>query len=114
MKTHTLNAVSNRATWHEELEFFDDETDAPLFEETDEDTHPDEITITLRDPSNGSESVLGTLTGGGLVISADGIVSFSFDLSDFDAKTYEVGVLYDQEDVVTQTILGHLPILEGL
>lgn len=113
----TLNPISNAATWTDELEFFDDETGEAMFEEDDDDTHPDDITLKLRDKDSGSTVLSGSLSGGELAISADGIVTFTFsasDMSGIDAKTYEVGVLYDADDVVTQLILGEISVLKGL
>jgi hypothetical protein len=117
MKTGTLEPVSNSATWTDTIEFYDDETGDPLFTELTEATHPDEITLKVRDPSNDNTVLSGTLTGGDIAIAADGVVEFTFSsdaMAALDPKTYEVGLLYTQEDVTTQIILGTLPVLKGL
>ncbi len=117
MKTGTLEPVSNAATWTDTLEFYDDETDEALFTEATPATHPDEITLSLRDATSDTAVLSGSLTGGELVIVANGHVEFTFSadtMAGLDPKTYEVGVLYTQEDVTTQIILGTLAVLKGL
>jgi hypothetical protein len=117
MKTGTLEPASNAATWTDTIEFYDDETGDPLFTEATVATHPDEITLKVRRAHSDTEELSGSLTGGELVIVGDGIVEFTFSataMAALDARTYEVGVLYTQEDVTTQIILGTLPVLKGL
>ena len=117
MNTGTLPPISNAATWTDSLEFYDDETGAALFEESDSGTHPDEITIKLRIPGDDTAILSGSLTGGQIVITADGIAEFTFSASSMaalDPRTYEVGILYEQEDATTQLILGTVQVLKGL
>lgn len=117
MKNGTLPPVSNAATWTDTIEFYDDETEEPLFEEADSNTHPDEITLKVREKGSTSTVLSGSLSGGELVIVADGVVEFTFSADSMGGlvpKTYEVGVLYEQEDVTTQIILGTVAVLRGL
>jgi len=114
MLTGTLDAVSNAATWSDTLEFVNDETDAAWFVQA---SPPDEITLKLRDPQT-KETVLSlSLTGGDIEIVDDGTATFTASadaMSGINPKTYEVGVLYENDDVVSQVILGTISILEGL
>lgn len=111
--TVTLDPVSNAETWTDILEFIDDETGDPWFIEA---SPPDEITMKLRDPSTGSTVLTGSL-GTELFVVADGAVEFTFSaatMGGLTPKTYDVGVLYEDDDVTVQVILGHQPILSGL
>lgn len=112
--TVTLDPVSNAETWTDVLEFIDDETGDPWFLEA---SPPDEITMKLRDPSTGSTVLTGTLSNGDFAIVADGAAEFTFPattMGGLTPKTYDVGVLYEDDDVTVQVILGHQPILSGL
>lgn len=114
MKTGTLGPVSNAATWNDTIEVFDAE-DGEAFDLTDVEA----ITLKLRDPS-GATVLEGELDDEIIVVgdAADGTIEFTFSasaMSALDPKTYEVGLLItDEDDFVTQLILGHLPVVEGL
>ena len=117
MITGTLDPVSNAATWTDTIEFYDDETGEAYFDYSNSATHPSEITLKLRDESNGSTVLEISLSDGDIVLADDGIAEFtvaSTTMDDLEAKTYTVGVLYTFDDVVTQLILGSLPVKEGL
>lgn len=115
MKHPTLDEVSNKETWQDIIEFFDDDTGEAYFDYDDDDTWPDEITMKLRDEDTGATVLSGSLTGGELVIVSDGDVQFTFsDLSGLPAKTYTVGLLWEADGITKQMILGRLPVLEGL
>lgn len=114
MMTGTLEAISNKETWTGTLEFINDTDGSAWFEE---ETPPDEITMKLRDP-NTRETVLSlSLTGDDLEVTGDGLVEFtaaSTVMAAIDPKTYEVGILYTDGDVVTQVLLGTISVLDGL
>lgn len=116
MKTGTLAPASNAATWQEDIEFYDDD-DGSSFDLAD----VEEITIRFRDPDTTATALTGTLSGGDMVVvgaDADGVVRATFSATAMAAlqpKTYEIGVLIEDADgFVTQTILGRIPILNGL
>ena len=113
MMTGTLAPVSNKETWSDTLEFINDETDAAWFVQA---SPPDEITLKLRDKS-GSIVLTLSLSDGDLVVVGDGQVTFTASadtMGGIEPKTYEVGVLYEDDDVVTQVLLGNISVLDGL
>lgn len=113
MKRGTLPPVSNSETWTDTIQFYDSEDGNPF--DLDDVTA---ITLKLRD--NGSDVLTGELDDEILIVgdAEDGTIEFTFSataMSALDSKTYEVGLLLTQDDgVVRQLILGHLPVLEGL
>jgi hypothetical protein len=115
MITGTLEPVSNRETWEDEIEFYDDETGA-VYDLTD----VTEITLKLRDEQSGCEVLSGSMTGGQIAIAGDaddGVIQFTFAASTMNglcAKTYTVGLLLSTATATRQLILGNLPIVEGL
>jgi len=114
MMTGTLEPVSNKETWTDLLEFINDETGEAWFEEA---NPPDEITLKLRDPQSKSTVLSLSLTGGDLTVTGDGIVSFvatADAMGGINPKTYEVGVLYEDNDTVSQVLLGTISVLDGL
>ena len=109
--------TTNAETWQGTIEFFDDETGEPYFIYSNSATHPTEITLKLRDESNGSTVLEISLTGGEIVLADDGIAEFTVaatTMDDLEPKTYTVGVLYTYDGITKQLILGSLPVLEGL
>lgn len=114
MMTGTLEPVSNAETWTDTLEFLNDETGAAWFTEL---APPDDITMKLRD-KNTKEVVLElSLSSGDLVVVDDGQVTFTASadaMADIEPQTYEVGILYEDNDVLTQVMLGSITVLEGL
>ena len=117
MITGTLDPVSNAETWRDTIEFFDDETGDAYFTYSNSATHPTAITLKLRDQENGNTVLDISMAAGDIVLTADGIAQFtvaSTTMDDLEAKTYTVGVLYTYDGIVTQLILGSLPVVEGL
>jgi len=109
-----LDPVSNAETWTDTLEFIDSEDGEAYFTQA---LPPDEITLKLRDPDTGEIVLSGSKSTGELVVTDDGIVDFTFSatlMSDICPKQYEVGVLYTDEGVTKQAILGVISILRGL
>lgn len=112
--TDRLDPVSNAETWQDTIEFYDDDDGEAFFPEG---SPPDEITMKLRDPDSGEIVLSGALSTGELVVSADGVVNFTFSkaaMNNLYPKQYEVGVLYTDEGVTRQAILGTISILSGL
>lgn len=114
MYTGTLAPVSNAETWTGILEFINDETGAAWFAQG---SPPDDITIKLRDKSSESIVLTLSLSGGDMTVVGAGQVTFTASASTMagiDPKTYEVGILYDDDDTITQVILGTISVLKGL
>lgn len=112
----TLDPVSNAEDWTGNLDCFDDDDGDPYFTESDTGSHPDEVTMKLRDQC-GAIVLTGSLTGGDLVIVGDGIIQFTFPsdrMGGVCPGTYEIGVTYQTSDATKQIILGRLPVLRGL
>lgn len=117
MLTGTLPKISNQATWSDNLEFYDDASGQAWFTQSDASTHPDEVTFNLRDDDVCKTVLSGSLSGGDLVITGDGIIQFTFANTKMQSvcpKTYTVGVLYTKNGVVSQVILGRVPVIRGL
>jgi len=114
MYSGTLAPVSNAETWTDTLEFVNDTTGAAWFVQA---SPPDEITLKLRDKQSEATVLSLSLSGGDLVVVGDGQVTFTASASTMagiEPKTYDVGILYEDDDVVTQVLLGTIPILRGL
>lgn len=114
MYSGTLAPVSNAETWTDTLEFINDETGDPWFVE---ESPPDEITIKLRDPQTKSIVLSLSLSGGEITVTGDGEAAFEASASAMAAinpKTYEVGILYENSDTVSQVLLGTISVLDGL
>jgi len=112
--TIRLEPVSNAETWTDQLEFIDDETGTAWFAQA---SPPTEITINLRDTQTGETVLSGSLTGGQITIVQDGVAEYTFApslMSALDAKTYEVGVLYTDQSITRQAVLGTIAVLRGL
>lgn len=119
MLTTILPAISNAATWRDQVEVRDEDDDL-----VDLETDVDEITLSLRDPESGAVVKSITMSGGDIDVGGslgDGIAEFSISVSDManiPPKTYEVGMLVEMAsgaggDTV-QLILGRQPIVRGL
>lgn len=114
MYSGTLAPVSNAETWTGTLEFINDSTGVAWFVQA---SPPDEITLKMRDKASEEIVISLSLSGGDLVVVGDGQVTFTATatvMAGVCPKTYEVGVLYENDDVVTQVILGTISVLKGL
>jgi hypothetical protein len=116
MKTPTLPAISNQATWSDTVELIDKDTGDPM-----DLGDVTEITLKLRDKDSGSTVLSGSLTGGEIATvgdDADGTFQFTFSASTMSAicssKTYEIGILVTTVTETDQVVLGTIPVLEGL
>lgn len=115
MITGNLDGVSNRGTWTGELEFVSDITGLPWFTTL---LPPSEVTLKLRDRESGAVVVSGSLTDGHLVITGDGLITFTFAPSIMNGlcgKAYDCGGLYTAVGgEVSQFFLGGINVYEGL
>lgn len=115
MITGNFAGASNLATWTDELEFVDSVTGAPWFTTL---LPPSAVTLSLRDRESGCVVVTGSLASGALVVTGDGLITYTFApsiMSGLCAKAYDCGGLYtDTTGVVTQFFLGGINVYEGL
>jgi hypothetical protein len=114
MIDHTFSAVSNKQTWDERIEITDIETGEAI----DLSYGVDNIIVTLRDPTSGSEVLAGDLVDGTVyLLTDDDAFAFKFTPSRMDAleaKTYEIGIRIELADETAQLILGRVPVVQGL
>lgn len=116
MITGNLAGVSNLATWTGELEFVNDTTGAAWFTTL---NPPAEVTLKLRDRDSNAIVLSGSLTGGELVVTGDGLITFTFPASSMSglcAKAYDCGGLYTAAITgeVSQFFLGGINVYQGL
>lgn len=107
-----LAPVSNRASWSEVMEIYDDETDTPI-----DLTTATGISLSVRDPKTQAAMLTATI-GSGIEIAddEDGVFVWTFTLaqmSALDPKTYDIGITVTFSDGTTQLLIGHVPVLEG-
>lgn len=115
MITGNFAGISNLATWTDTLEFVDDTTGDPWFTTL---NPPSEVTLSLRDRDSGCVVVTGSLTSGNLVVTGDGLITYTFAPSVMNglcAKAYDCGGLYTGTNgQVAQFFLGGINVYEGL
>lgn len=110
----TMKAVSNRATWSEAVEIFDDSTGAPL-----DISAATEIKLQVHetDPFCRSPLLSASLTGGTVTIEDQtGVFTFEFSaeqMSRLCPRTYKVGATATVTGKVIQLLIGNLPVVEG-
>lgn len=109
MYTGTLPPVSNRATWSEDVQCFDDEANSAI-----DISAATAIALEVFDGCNVvlSASYPGTITLGGTT----GVFSFAFTAEQMRAlcaKTYDIGCTVTFEGETIQVIAGHLPVVNG-
>lgn len=119
MLTALLPAVSNKATWREDVEIRDEDDNLVNLV-----TDVDEITLSLRDIETGETVITKTVSGGGISTGGSlgtGVFQFlipASEMANLLPKTYELGVLVEFDDAATgdteQLILGRVPVLKGL
>ena len=104
----TLPAVTNRATYKEQIEVSDVDTGELI------DLTEATITFEIRDPLSRETRLAATLAGGIAVIST-GIFEVTFtaaQMRGLAAATYDVGCVVTRDDD-EQLIAGTLPVLDG-
>jgi hypothetical protein len=112
MLTGTLPPVSNKADWIEEYELYDDETGDPL-----DISGADEITVSVRDAKSRSVLLTATLSGGSIAHAETGVFRWTFaaeSMRSLCPKTYEIGMTMLLNDVTTQLLIGHVPVVDGV
>lgn len=115
MITGTLPPVSNKASWNERIEFYDDETGDLLSL-----SEAYEIEATIRNQQCETEVIKLTKSSGRIVVSEDSLsAEFTVtrsEMASLQPKTYEVGIriIYSDDTDEQQIFLGYLPVLNGL
>ncbi len=112
MLTGMLSPVSNRADWIEAYGLYDIETDEP-FDVAD----ATEITVSIRRKEGGSPLLTATLGGGSIVHVETGVFQWTFteaQMRTLCAGTYSIGCTIDKDDIVSQLLIGFLPIVDGI
>jgi hypothetical protein len=109
----SLPVASNRATYTQDFQLYDDEDDQGV------DLRDATITLEVRRP-NGATSELTATTGNGRIVIADadeGQFALTFsatDMRNLDRMTYECGITIEQNDETIQYFIGTLPVLDGI
>ncbi len=109
MYTGTLPPVSNRATWSEDVQCFDDESNSAI-----DISAATAIEFEVRDGCNAvlTATYPGTITLGGTT----GVFSFAFTADQMRAlcaKTYDIGCTVTLAGETIQVIAGQLPVTDG-
>lgn len=110
MLTGTLTPVSNQADWIESFEITDDETGEQI-----DLSDATEIVIEIK-PQRGNAILTASLTGDTVEFVEDGIFQWTFtadQMGTLCSATYDVRCRITKDDVVTQLIIGTLPVLDG-
>lgn len=109
----TFDPVSNKETWVEAVQFFDQETNETL----DLEGNVDAVTITVREPGGRSQVLTGTLADSTVSVLPDGVIQWEFSADQMGAlcnRTYDVGAILTKDGQTVQFILGTLPVLDGV
>lgn len=108
-----FDPVSNRETWVEAVQFYDQETGDTL----DLEGNIDAVTITVREQSSKSQVLSGTLADETVAVLADGVIQWEFSADQMGAlcnRTYDVGATLTKDGQTVQFILGSIPVLDGI
>ena len=102
----SLRASSNRATWVEEFQLYDDETNEPV------DLTGATIVMQFRHPGDCSPILTAD-------ISQAALGTFQAKLTADQMKTlmpkqYDVGVTIERDGIITQEFIGTIPVLDGV
>jgi hypothetical protein len=108
----SLSVASNRATYEQDFQIYDDEQDegVSLAGAT--------ITLEVRRPGCSSAELSATIGNGIAVTDVDeGEFELTFTASqmrNLDPMTYECGITITQNDETVQFLIGTLPVLDGV
>jgi outer membrane protein assembly factor BamB len=109
----SLPPASNRATYQQDFQIYDDEDDEGV------DLTGAAITVELRRPDCASGELTATTANGKVVVTDtdEGQFELTFTVSDMrnlDPMTYECGITIVQNDETTQFFIGTLAVLDGI
>ena len=109
----TLPPVSNKESWSETVELYDDTTGEKI-------DLSGAVDIIVKVQDDGADVLSASLLGGTVSLSSDNLTaSFTFSASQMgalEAKTHDLGIRIvntDDTDVI-QLVLGQLPVLDGI
>ena len=111
MLTGTLTPVSNKADWAESFEILDDETGEQI-----DLSDATEIVIEIKSKSRDNVLLSASLTGDTVEFVEDGVFQWSFtaaQMTTLCSGTYDVRCRITKDAIVTQLIIGTLPVLDG-
>lgn len=109
----TFDPVSNKETWVEAVQFFDQETSETL----DLEGNVDAVTIAIREQGTKSQVLSGTLADETVEILPDGVIQWEFSddqMGSLCNRTYDIGATLEKDGQTVQFILGTLPVLDGV
>ena len=109
----SLPVASNRATYNQDFQLYDDEDDQGI------DLTGAVIALEVRKPGCTSAELSATTTNSKIVITDtdEGQFELAFTASDMrnlDQMTYECGITITQNDETMQYFIGTLPVLDGI
>ncbi len=109
----SLQPVSNRATWTESVQVYNDEDGQPF-----DISNATDIELQVRDPACCAAVLTATKSGGSIVLEpSTGVFTFTFSkdqMGSLCAKTYDVGCVATVNGETIQLVIGTLPVLEGV
>ena len=109
----SLPTASNRATYNQDFQLYDDENNEGI------DLTGAVITLEVRKPGCTSTELTAT-TGNGRIVVTDtdeGQFELTFtatEMRNLEQMTYECGITILQNDETTQYFIGTLPVLDGI
>lgn len=109
----SLPAASNRATYQQDFQLYDDEDNEGL------DLTDATITLEIHRPNETAAEISATTTNGLIVVTDTDEGQFELTIPvatmrDLDPMTYEVGITVLQNDETTQYLIGTLPVHDGI
>ena len=113
MHIGNLPVASNRASYRQDFQVYDDETDEGI------DLTDAVITLAIRRPGCTSPELTATTADGRIVITGadDGRFELTFgdaDMRALDQMSYECGITIEQNGDVVQYFIGSLPVMDGV
>lgn len=109
----SLPPRSNKASWSDSIQIFDDTTGDAV-----DISAATAISVRARDRETCATVLEATLANGAISLPAQtGVISFSFtetQMGSLCAKSYDFGLLLTISGSTSQIILGTLPVIEGL
>jgi hypothetical protein len=109
----SLPVASNRATYNQAFQLYDDEDDEGV------DLTGALITVEIRKPGCPSAEISATATNGLIVVSDtnDGQFELTIPVArmrNLDRSTYECGITIEQNGETTQFFAGTIPVIDGI
>jgi hypothetical protein len=109
----SLVAASNRATYQQDFQLYDDEDQEGL------DLTGAVITLEIRRPGCSSAAISATTANGLIVVTDTDEGQFELtipvgSMRGLDPMTYECGITVTQNDETTQYFIGTLAVLDGI